>query len=105
MFKGYPDEMTAEDVSTGGILDELEVTVVDDPNTRYDVLLDGIEAAGLSAIEASVVELVGAGFGVARMVEIIPEESVDIHRTIDTLVERGVLRIRGADDGMGATSV
>ncbi len=68
------------------------------PSTRYDVFLDGIETAGLSEIEASVVELAGAGLEVARMLEIIPAESVDIHRTIDTLVERGVLKIRGADD-------
>ena len=98
MFKGYLDEMTAEFIPTAGKIEELEATAVDDPSTRYDVFLDGIETAGLSAIEASVVELAGVGLEVVRMVEVIPEKSIDICRTIDTLVERGVLKIRGADD-------
>ncbi len=115
MFKGYLENPTAGFTATAGMLDEAEATAVDDtlvdlpmekpgssadypPSTRFDVFLDGIETAGLSEIEASMVELAGAGLEVARMLEIIPAESVDIHRTIDTLVERGVLKIRGADD-------
>ncbi len=65
------------------------------PSTQFEVAL-GIDVGDLTDLEASVVELADAGLGVARMLEIIPEESVEVHRAIDTLVERGVLRIRGA---------
>ena len=114
MFKGYLEDATAEFTATAGMLDEQEAAADDDtlvylpmekpgspagypPSTRFEVFLDGIEPPNLSNLEASVAELAGAGLEVARMVEIIPEESVDVHGTIDTLVERGVLKIRGPD--------
>lgn len=43
------------------------------------------------------IELVEAGLEVARMLEVIPEESVDVYQTIHKLVEGNVLKIRGAD--------
>ncbi len=114
MFKGYLEDATAEFTATAGMLDEQEAAADDDTpvdlpmekpgssagypaSTRFEVFLDGIEPPSLSNHEASVVELAGAGLEVARMLEIIPEESVDVHGTIDTLVERGVLKIRGPD--------
>ncbi len=115
ILEGYLEQEAAGSTPSDGIPDQQEAAADDDtpvdlpmersgdsehyaPTTRFEVFLDGIKPPNLSNLEASVAELAGAGLEVARMVEIIPEESVDVHGTIDTLVERGVLKIRGADD-------
>ena len=99
IFRGYLEETDAGSDSTDQwTLDEPEATADDDTGTQFDVSLDDIETAGLSAIEASVVELAQAGLEVARILEIIPKDSVEVHQAIDTLVERGVLKIRRAEE-------
>ena len=114
MFKGYLEYEAAGFTATPGILGEQGATPADDdtpvdlpetpdssavcaPSTRFEVFVDGIDPPNLSNLEASVIELAGAGIELARILEVIPEESVDAHRTIDVLVERGVLKISGAD--------
>ena len=69
-----------------------------DASTRFEVFLDGIDPSNHSDLEASVIDLAGVGLEVARMLEVIPEESGDVYRTIDVLVGRGALKIRRAGD-------
>ena len=115
MFEGYLEQEAAGSTpAEAGILDDPRSSADDEiavdlpterrgdsghctPATRFEACLDGIEPPNHTDLEASVIELAHAGLEVARILEIIPEESVDVSRTIDVLVERGVLKIRGAD--------
>lgn len=49
------------------------------------------DAEELSKTEAAVLDLVRAGFDVGRMVAVIPEPDLEVHRAITALCERGVL--------------
>ncbi len=113
IFEGYLEQEAAASTPSDGIPDQQEAAADDDtpvdlpiersgdsehyaPTTRFEVFLDGIDPSNRSDLEASVIDLAGVGLEVARMLEVIPEESVDVYRTIDVLVGRGALKIRRA---------
>jgi len=113
MFKGFLGEEAAEPSESAEDRDEPATADPDAsanlpvekprssaryaPNTRCEVVADWIDPTGCSNLEASVLELAGAGFEMARMLEIIPEEPAEVYRVIETLVARGALKIRAPD--------
>ena len=116
ILEGYLEQEAAGATPSDGVPDQQEAgadddTPVDllmekpgssarsrDASTRFEVFLDGIDPSNHSDLEASVIDLAGVGLEVARMLEVIPEESGDVYRTIDVLVGRGALKIRRAGD-------
>jgi len=115
ILEGYLEQEAAGSTPSDGIPDQQEAAADDDTpvdlpmekpgssarsrdaSARFEVFLDGIDPSNRSDLEASVIDLAGVGLEVARMLEIIPEESVKVHRAVDTLVERGVLKISRAE--------
>jgi hypothetical protein len=115
MFKPYLGEEAAEPTQTGETPDERADEDPDSladlpmekpcssahypPNTRFDVVPHGITPSLHSDLEASVLELAGTGFEVARMLEIIPEQPIDVYRTVEKLIGRDVLKIADPTEG------
>jgi hypothetical protein len=52
-----------------------------------------VEETDLSKVEATVLDLVRAGFTVQRMVDVIPEPDAAIYRALVTLVECGAISV------------
>jgi len=63
------------------------------PTTRLRVVRAGLEQHGsaLGKTEQAVVDLVGAGFALGRLLDVIPETDAEIHAAVSSLLERGVL--------------
>lgn len=84
-------------------LDELARVVL--PSTIADAPL-GLDRARLEAetgplekVEEAVVDLIGAGFPLSRVLDVIPVPDAEIHQALRTLLERGVLLSGGRAAG------
>ncbi len=63
---------------------------------RFDVDRDALaRAAELSKLEEAVLDLAGAGLTVRRMIDVIPDSDADVQGAIRSLIESGVLVLRG----------
>jgi hypothetical protein len=52
------------------------------------------DAAELSKTEQAVVELLQAGFPLARLLDVVPEPDGDVYAALGSLVERGIVELR-----------